>query len=823
MTAYTSIYNTPPSGTNFLIGDTVTLTGGDVWKYAGDGKWAADQSGSVKVTVDTVTGGMTIYGADGAAVLEIPKSGYENKLVATDYLPYLYFSENATYKFGKRNGTGADITFYKVKKSDSVASDGLAITSLYIDDGVTLITTGSISNVWAWDDYQLAQVNDLSTNQNYLYKSIDGFVTCGSNAPLYNDNKPVFAIGWNVAKSTKASAVTIMAQWALCRGTNRRGEDLLVFGQYNVNGARTAGGDNDWANLICSRQGGDLNTFEVVVELNTNGTNYLRHCHAVMQDPYTKEFWVMYGDDAKCGIYVWDGVYPLPANTPPSQCVAYQGWRGIDKNNVPGGDFNLAQGTVALFLPSEVIMPLDIPSYGVVSLSRDLSSITRLANGSDMNIPQYHSLYSACIDPVSGAAIVSTIIEPNGLGATSDYVLWVWTATKAENYRDWKRVARYMVATDRTGGREHEVMQANADGTIYIGSSNGAGKDYHSTAVCRISGVYSEAEEAVIHPVFWVDPVFGNDANTGYSTGQKWKSLNYALRGNRVCLSSLVNVAGGYSNEGAASYTLSFNITNRQAQTNYPVIIRGSGRKKTVVYGATANPVFGQSTTPAIIRWESLSLVNTTTGGSVWTNGSTASANNDVEFKDVYIKGASLAIYQPTGKLKLSQFECDLSFTTSQLVRADYAATLTTIVQSGVCRSGKYMVGWVGDASSSCRVENVTGIGQSQSGVCALAAAVNLPIVKNIAVDAAVPVVQDQRTVKTSADGIVEYNVGRSASTGLVGGDAGSKTVASLGLIGTTGMPAVGSALIGAGTISVDAIKNIAGDMFASSRNVGAF
>ncbi len=47
MTAYTSIFNTPPSGTNYLIGDTVTLTGGDVWKYAGNGQWVADQSGSV--------------------------------------------------------------------------------------------------------------------------------------------------------------------------------------------------------------------------------------------------------------------------------------------------------------------------------------------------------------------------------------------------------------------------------------------------------------------------------------------------------------------------------------------------------------------------------------------------------------------------------------------------------------------------------------------------------------------------------------------------------------------------------------------------------
>ena len=57
MTAYTSIYNTPPSGSNYLIGDTVTLTGGDVWKYAGNGQWVADANGVVQVTTDPVTGG----------------------------------------------------------------------------------------------------------------------------------------------------------------------------------------------------------------------------------------------------------------------------------------------------------------------------------------------------------------------------------------------------------------------------------------------------------------------------------------------------------------------------------------------------------------------------------------------------------------------------------------------------------------------------------------------------------------------------------------------------------------------------------------------
>lgn len=57
MANYTSIYNTPPSGTQFLIGDTVTLISGDVWKYAGNGQWAAIADATRN---DTVTASKTL-------------------------------------------------------------------------------------------------------------------------------------------------------------------------------------------------------------------------------------------------------------------------------------------------------------------------------------------------------------------------------------------------------------------------------------------------------------------------------------------------------------------------------------------------------------------------------------------------------------------------------------------------------------------------------------------------------------------------------------------------------------------------------------------
>ena len=104
-----------------------------------------------------------------------------------------------------------------------------------------------------------------------------------------------------------------------------------------------------------------------------------------------------------------------------------------------------------------------------------------------------------------------------------------------------------------------------------------------------------------------------------------------------------------------------------------------------------------------------------------------------------------------------------------------------------------------------------------------LAAAVTLPAVRNCAESGGAPVVKDARTVKTSADGLIEHNVASTASTGLVGGDAGSQVVADLGLIGSTGMPTMSSAMVGAGSPSASATLDIVGEKFAPPRNVGAW
>jgi len=776
------------------------------------------------VTATTNLTGVIEFSAGNSAVAVQQLGPYnENKLTAVDYLPWLFYSKNSTYRFGK-SGTVGDGILYRQLLADGTMSNGANVTSLYKEDGTTLITSGSVMGAWAWDDLLLMQVLDITTGKYHLYKSIDNGATFGANSPLFNDGKVSYSVGWNVAKSTSAAVLSIMAQWSLCRGTNYRGEDMIVFGQYNTNGLRTAGGANDWSNVICSRNGGT--TWDVALELNTGGTNIVRHCHACFYDSYTAEFWICYGDGTESAYYVWDGVRAAPANVRASEIAQYKGWRGMDQFNNPTGDYYTGQVTILLFTPTEVIAPIDhgyTAARGIYTLSRDLTVFQKLTGGLEIGQPVNHSLYSGCIDPVSKTMFVSSLIEPDGTNVSADWTLWIWAATKDGNYRDWKRVGRYMCDTLRTS-RTHQIFTGEDDGKLYIGSSGGAGKDYHSTAICTVDGVFESGdEEAVIHPVYWVHGTAGLDTNTGYSPATAYKTLNWALRSSRVTTSSLVNVAAGPVDEGTSSYTLGVSSSAKPAQTNYPVIVRGAGRKATIDTGNTVAGIFNQGATGAHYRFESMSFVNLAQG-SIFNQSSTTPISITVEFRDVYLNtGGSVGIRADSGRSVISEFEADLG-SGGQLVRADFTAYQQIVeVKSGVARGGKYIVGWQGAANSSCLVEHVTGILQTQCGIDAQAAATVIPTVKNCAFDSATAGVRDSRTVKTSADNLVDYNVYKTANSTLVGGDQHSKTSADLQLIGSSGIPKQSSPVIAAGTLSVSAVNDAFGDPLVTPRNAGAF
>jgi len=786
---------------------TSTLTGGVPYTAPRGQK----QYLPVMVEVDTTNPGGGIALSAGARTIypvESPPSD-ENRLIATDYLPYLVLAENSRYVIGTT--TVNEIKRYSV--ADGTESIGVTPATCYAGDGATLITNGQVLSAWAWDDYQLVQIRDVTTNEYLLYKSVDDLATCGANAPSYDDGKPIARVGWSADKSSASGSISIMRGWSLVRAKNRRGEDVVVWGQY------TSIDPSPQSHVFQSRD--QCDTWECVLELNTGGTELVRHCHAVAFDPYEQEFWICYGDSSTSAYYVWDGIHPIPPNTPANQASKYTGWRGMDRFNAPGGlAGNAIQVTTLQFTPDEVIAPVDngFTHRGVYALSRDLTRYERITDPDVIQQPVGHSLFSSAMCPRTGTIIASSLIETGYEDVTKDFVLWVWAATPSGNYRDWQRVARYMLTTSDTSSRSHMTFYARPDGSILIGSTRGAGKNYSSTAVCKISGVCGVAgddtEVEPIHPVYWVQSSGNDTTGDGYSPKSAWKTVQKALKLSLCTHGALIHVGPGRTSEGSGN-ALTINANPRPAQKNYPAVVRGAGRRATVLEVDTLGNAFSHSVV-CPYRFESLSCVNKQSG--TWFSQGALAGNTKVEFRDVYLDPKGNFVRAESGNTVLREFEAK----SGTLIRGAYGNNQSVYVASGVHIGPVRLMEWSGGAGSSATVEHVTGIGQTGALVEVLAAAVTLPTVRNCAESGGAPIIKDQRTVKTPADGVVEYNVANAASTGLVGGDVGSVVAADLRIIGTTGMPMPGSPLIGtAGPSSVTA--DVVGLQFGSPRNVGAW
>jgi len=747
----------------------------------------------------------------------------DNQVIATDYYNYIAMAENTAYVFGRK--TLASGVVLRVAKSDGAETNGVDVTTLKLSDNTTTITQAVILCIWAWDDYQIMQVKDGPSGKCLLYKSVNNFATVGANA-AHDDGFPVYAIGWNTNKTVEANEISIMAPWSLTRGKNTRGEDLIIFGQYNVNASRTPGGANDWSSVIVSRRDAEAGSFETLLENNTAGTTIVRHCHTVQQDPYTKEFWILYGDQGTSAIYVWDGVHPISPNTKASDAASYPGWRGMDSTNNPTKNANTGQLTILLFQSDEIICPLDhgtTDARGIYSLSRDLTRYERIWDGSINGQPLYHSLYSADICPVTGTAVVSTILEPGGTSPSADFTLWIFTSTKQGGYRDWKRVARYMLDTTLPINKSFQSFRFRANGDLWMGATNGAAKDISSsTAVCRVVGVYDELYgEAVVHPVYWIDPVSGSDTNNGNRPSTAFKTLGYAMTGGRVCCSSLVKILSGATYEGTSVKTFQYNLATRPAQVNYPIIIEGVDENRTIISGNIASYSFVQPAVSAYsLTFRKMRLENTG-GGMSFATGTALSRSIVNTFEDVSMVTSGSPLRVESGTLVLRRWTADVG-TFGRAVQADYASDYAIDMTAGIVRGGQTAVAFRGVWTSECKVENVTGIGQSVGLVYAVASAVNFPTVKNCCASGSA-VAQDSRTTKTNVDALVDYNAATAASSSLIGGNQHSIVVGDVGLIGTTGAPNPTSVLIGAGNVSAGPATDRVGFAYKSPKNIGAF
>jgi len=748
----------------------------------------------------------------------------ENGILATDYLAYAEFDENTLYRFGKGN---AGTTFiYRVLKADGSVSSGIDSSLLLDPAGAAVTGSGAttVQTVWAWDDYQLAQYRDGTTQLNYLYKSIDNFATCGANAPLYNDNKAIFTIGWNKSLASPATNLTIMAPWSLCRATNNLGEDVLIFGQYNTNASRTAGGANDWSHVWQSKRQGDVGTWECVLEMNTAGVNIVRHCHAVKQDPQTGFFWILYGDDYNSGIYVWDGIHAIDANVRPSAAAGYTGWFGMDQFNNPTGNPYNGVSTDVIFEADEVIIPLDngtaLAQRGVYACKRDLSNFRRVWDGASGGQVLNQDLYSTAVCPLTGTAVMSVLIPGASVGV-EDYKLDLFTSLFSSGYKEWTKVGRYELNTLVSTSRQFIGMRFRDNGDLILASANGAGKDAYSSAVCRISGAFDPLGDVeCVHPVYWVDPIAGNDGNTGYTPTSMWKTVKYAITANRVPFGCLVSVGPGYSDEGTSTITPAWKTTGRPGRPEIPVWVRGAGRKATTLAVNLSGVGIQMATALYPIRFSKLHATNVGTGYFL-SSGASVPVSKIAQFDDVYLSGGGSPFRQESARFIVRQFEAAIPASSSLIVAQYNTGDMSILVEAGAIVGGQWGILWTGTAGSDCVVQNVTGINQTTALVEALAAAVIFPTVRNCAIQGTPPALKDSRSSKTSIVGVVYNNAYAVAPTTFLSADTTS-FVGSLGLVTGTAQPTKSSVLKSAGG-GFGPVRDMFGAVFGPGRReIGA-
>jgi len=276
-------------------------------------------------------------------------------------------------------------------------------------------------------------------------------------------------------------------------------------------------------------------------------------------------------------------IHAIDANVRPSAAAGYTGWFGMDQFNNPTGNPYNGVSTDVIFEADEVIIPLDngtaLAQRGVYACKRDLSNFRRVWDGASGGQVLNQDLYSTAVCPLTGTAVMSVLIPGASVGV-EDYKLDLFTSLFSSGYKEWTKVGRYELNTLVSTSRQFIGMRFRDNGDLILASANGAGKDAYSSAVCRISGAFDPLGDVeCVHPVYWVDPIAGNDGNTGYTPTSMWKTVKYAITANRVPFGCLVSVGPGYSDEGTSTITPAWKRTPKSTclrcrlSTNF-----GSGR-----------------------------------------------------------------------------------------------------------------------------------------------------------------------------------------------------------------------------------------------------
>lgn len=483
------------------------------------------------------------------------------KCVPTDYFDIVAWDTDGTYLYGSQSSVA----------SKYLARQDLQGNRTTLKDVETLTgqAAGSYPSTCIVSDSVLFVVVKNSSNQSFLYKSIDGGVNFGDNAPTYDNGNYVDRIGWD--GSTHVDAVTILGN----RGFLTAADGALYYGEYNTNSSRVSGGSNDRVAIRYSIDGGD--TWSLLWQRNTSG-HQCTHCHLVAQDPYTGDIYFGFGDGAAdSGTVKWDGSTPFTDNIDYPELVTTPGF-----NALYGAVRN--QTTDLIFTTDYGYVPVDDGSTdserGIWRFPRDMSSYTQV--DSQVLTHNNHAMYWA-LKLADGTLIATELLE----AAATDNTLFIYVSD--DGGETWKKSGSINLRASATNGRSPAGLFAIGN-TIYFSSSRLAGQDYNTTSAFNINGDFSDSSPEIVAPVYYVDNGGGSDSNNGYKRNAAFATLGYALTGNRVTHGARVLLSDGQHDVSAN--TVAWQANARAGEITNITVVEGEE-------GTTSLNVSGQLTIQA--------------------------------------------------------------------------------------------------------------------------------------------------------------------------------------------------------------------------------
>lgn len=365
----------------------------------------------------------------------------------------------------------------------------------------------------------------------------------------------------------------------LMRGLERGyldGQPALVMATYNDGNTSIVDGTPEDA-IYIAKSLDDGRTWERVNTWNydfatATGAHNVRHFHAVRYDQWRDCWWFAAGDtDAESAIIRWDGRSPAPGNVSMASIAAgnYPGWMcRTGAQRWRAVDLLVTEGWIESFTDT-----VSDVTGGIWRMRPDFSGSHRV----DHSVRgAQHDGWSSLLHS-GGTHIWCDSCRADTSTVDQRYV-GLYASANGARYFEIGRVA---LADETNVAKLPRGLFEDPQGLVWFSQSSEAGKTGFWTTAYRLQGRFIDERPDNLAPCYFVDPVNGDDAATGWSANTAWKTVKNAVSGNKVTPGARIMIAAGSSVEtGVGSIEYSANARPAHA-TSFSVHFSGQGADAT--------------------------------------------------------------------------------------------------------------------------------------------------------------------------------------------------------------------------------------------------